>query len=542
MKNTLYYGDNLDILRNHIKDESIDLIYLDPPFNSKASYNILFKEPSGKPSEAQITAFDDTWHWTSETEKTFSEIVKSAPAQVIEMMRSFRQFIGMNDMMAYLTMMCIRLLELRRVLKETGSIYLHCDPTASHYLKILMDSIFGKNNFRNEITWKRKTGRGETQHKSNKFGVCTDIVLFYSKTQNNFFEAQFNYQAAGYQNYVDKFFTYKDENGRRYCIDNLASPSPRPNLMYEYKGYKPPKNGWAISKEKMEQWDKEGRLHYPESKEGRIRRKRYLDELKGKPVQNLWDDIEMISSQAAERLGYPTQKPEALLDRIINTSSREGDLILDPFCGCGTTISVAQRMNRRWIGIDITHLAINLIKWRLKDMFALEPRKDYMVVGEPEDHAGARDLFALNRYQFQWWATSLINAKPYGEKKKGADTGIDGHLFFSDEEGQYKKAVVQVKGGKVEVSDIRDLGHVIEREKSEIGIFITLEPPTRQMSKEALEKGYYHSDFLNKDYLRLQILTIEELLRGKQPDIPSVSSFIKKAPIVNMSPTQELDL
>jgi site-specific DNA-methyltransferase (adenine-specific) len=367
MDNTLYYGDNLDILRRYIKDESIDLVYLDPPFKSNQSYNILFKEKNGSQAASQIRAFEDTWTWGQDDETVYADLVTKG-GKVADCLQAFRTFMGPCDMLAYLVMMAPRLSELRRVMKPTASIYLHCDPTASHYLKMLMDAVFGPGNFLNEIIWKRKTGRGETSHKSNRFGTSTDIIFFYSKSNSNVFNTQFNFEAKGYKEYVDKFFKYKDADGRLYCIDNLASPSPRPNLMYEYNGYKPPKTGWAISKEKMEEWDKEGRLHFPEDKNGRIRRKRYLDELQGKPVQNLWDDIEMISSQSSERLGYPTQKPEALLARIIKASSNEGDLVLDPFCGCGTTIAAAQKLSRLWIGIDICQRACNNRPlWALKN-------------------------------------------------------------------------------------------------------------------------------------------------------------------------------
>ncbi len=359
-KNKLYFGDNLEVLRESILAESVDLVYLDPPFNSKANYNILFRTPKGLESSAQITAFEDTWHWAGgQAEKEFAELVHQANTDVSEMMQALRRFLGENDMMAYLTMMANRLLELHRVLKPTGSLFLHCDQTASHYLKIVLDGVFGKENFKNEIIWKRKTGRGETNQKSNRFGNSTDTIFFYSKSFNNVFNSQFNADASGYQEYVESFFCHVDENGRRYAIDNLASPTYRANLFYEYKGYQPPQNGWAISKEKMELWDKEGKLHFPKDKNGRIRRKRYADELQGRPVQNLWDDIDMISSQSAERLGYPTQKPITLLERIIRASSNENDVVLDPFCGCGTAVHAAEKLKRQWIGIDITHLDAN---------------------------------------------------------------------------------------------------------------------------------------------------------------------------------------
>jgi site-specific DNA-methyltransferase (adenine-specific) len=351
--------------------------------------------------------------------------------------------------------------------------------------------------------------------------------------------AQYNFEADGYQDYIEKFFNHIDEAGRRFQIDNLANPALRPNLIYEYKGYKPPKNGWAISKEKMEQWDKEGRLYFPENKEGRIRRKRFLDELQGKPVQNLWDDIEMISSQSNERLGYQTQKPLALLERIINASTQPGDIVLDPFSGCGTCIAAAQKLGRQWIGIDITHLAIAMHKARLKDMFHLEPKKDYQVVGEPEDFSGAQQLARDDRYQFQWWALSLIEARPLGGSegsktgKKGSDRGIDGAInFLDDRKGGVKRALVQVKSGHVNSSHIRDLKGTLEREGAQVGIFITLEPSTRDMDVEASSAGFYHSELWQKDYPRIQILSIEQLLNGTEvrlPQTPAGASAFKQA-------------
>lgn len=528
--NKLYFGDNLVVLREHIADESIDLVYLDPPFNSNKNYNILFNSPKGQRSEAQITAFEDTWHWGDEAEREYTEILHQPNTDVAEMILSFRKFLKNSDMMAYLTMMTIRLLELHRVLKPTGSLYLHCDPTASHYLKVLLDMVFGAENYRNEITWKRKTGRGETNHKSNRFGVCTDILLFYSKTANNTFNSQFNFEAEGYREYVEKFFRFTDENGRVYRIADLSSPSPRPNLRYEYKGFKPPANGWAISKEKMEQWDQEGRLYFPKDSNGRIQRKRFLDELKGKPVQNLWDDIEMISSQSAERMGYPTQKPLALLERIINASSNPGDVVLDPFCGCGTAVEAAQKLDRQWIGIDITSLAISLIEKRLRDRY---PGIEFEVIGTPKDLEGARDLAMRDKYQFQWWACSLVNAQPYQGKKKGSDTGIDGLIFFQDELNAVQKIIVSVKGGEgVGLSQIRDLKGTVDREKAAIGLFITLAEPTRPMQTEAVSAGYYESN-LGTSFPKIQILTIEGLLSGQQkaeyPDLARGGLTFKKS-------------
>ena len=484
-ENTLYYGDNLPILRNYLKDESVDLIYLDPPFNSKASYNLLFKEPAGEASKAQITAFEDTWHWNEEVERSFQEIVKSAPASVVEMMRSFRQFVGLNDMMAYLTMMCVRLLELKRVLKESGSIYLHCDPTASHYLKILMDTVFGKRNFRNEIVWCYKSRPFSKRYFCRKH----DTIFFYSKNDNYYFDWGANLKPLS--PVTIKKYKYEDEIGKYRLSGRGIKESPI-----------------RSAKDVDPVWEKE----HPE-----LVVRDYLK--KGYPIEDYWF-IEIINQSAKERLGYPTQKPEALLERIIKASSKEGDVVLDPFCGCGTTIITAQDLYRNWIGIDITHLAVNLIKWRLKSMFDVEPKLDYRVIGEPEDLSGAKELAALNRYQFQWWALSLIDARAYGDKKKGADSGIDGYIYFMDAKNEYKKIVVQVKSGKVSVKDIRDLGHVIERENAAMGIFITLEEPTKPMISEAAGMGFYQSQITKREYPKLQICAITDLLKGQKPNIP----------------------
>lgn len=522
--NTLYYGDNLQILREHIKEESVDLIYLDPPFNSNANYNVLFKSPAGEKSHAQIEAFEDTWHWTDEAEQAFDEVMHSGNADAAELLRAMHAFLKTNDMMAYLTMMAARLLELHRVLKPTGSLYLHCDPTASHYLKILLDGVFGAINFRNEIIWKRKAGRGETNNTAIRFGVSHDTLLFYAKTNSGKFLRQYR---PNKEAYIESKFTEADADGRLYHLDNLTSPSYRPNLIYEYKGYKPPEKGWAVSLERMKQMDAEGRLYFPDDLNKRIRRKRYLDELAGETVDTLWDDISPINSQAQERLGYPTQKPLALLERIISASSNEGDTVLDPFCGCGTAVHAAQKLKRQWIGIDITNLAISLIEKRLTDAF---PGIQFEVHGTPKDLDGARKLAAQDKYQFQWWAVSLVKAVPYGGKKKGADTGIDGFIYFRPDAKTTEKAIVSVKGGEhVNVAMVRDLAHVVKREKAQIGVFITLAEPTKPMLTEAITEGFYDTPY--GKYPRIQIFTIQELLDGKQPNIPLIdTSGFKKAP------------
>ncbi len=326
---------------------SSDLVYLDPPFNSNRDYNVLFKEQSGNESPAQIKAFGDTWNWAGAAE-SWSNFAQICPVpKVIELMHGFHNAIGENDVLAYLVMMAPRLYHLHRVLKPTGSLYLHCDPTASHYLKLILDCIFSPKNFRNEIIWKRKAGRGETNNAAVRFGVSTDTILFYAKSREAYFDRQ---HPANNANYIETKFTHVDTDGRRYRLDNLTSPSYRPNLVYDYKGYSPPQNGWAVSRERMEQMEAEGRIYLPEDKSRRIQRKRYLDELEGETVDSLWDDISPINSQAKERLGYPTQKPMALLERIINASSNPGDVVLDPFCGCGTRArhSPREKRGRRW--------------------------------------------------------------------------------------------------------------------------------------------------------------------------------------------------
>lgn len=513
--NSLYYGDNLTVLRESIATESVDLVYLDPPFNSNASYNVLFKAPSGEGSQAQIEAFEDTWHWNESAERAFDEVVTSPHSDAAIMLRAMRSALGENDMMAYLAMMAVRLIELHRVLKSSGSLYLHCDQTASHYLKILLDAIFDPRHFLNEIIWKRRVGMSSAVHGSNRFGIITDTILLYAKSSDNILNAQYNKDDPDYQKYIEERFTNVDEKGRRFQPTSLVNPAYRPNLIYDYKGYKSPPNGWMITKEKMEQWDKEGRLYFPKNKDGRIRRKSFVDELRGMPVQNLWTDIPEINSQASERLGYPTQKPVALLERIVSASSNEGDVVLDPFCGCGTTIHAAEKLRRRWIGIDVTHLAIALIERRMKEAF---PGITYEVHGVPKDSAGARDLAERDKHEFQKWITATIGAQPYKGGKKGMDRGIDGYLHFRDADKRPQFAIISVKGGSTKSGDIRDLKGTMEREKAVLGLFLTLNEPTREMEKEAASAGIYETG--GQKVPRVQILTAAQILDNRRPQVP----------------------
>jgi len=527
--NTLYYGDNLNILREYIPTESIDLIYLDPPFNSNRNYNVLFKDESGTDSEAQITAFEDTWHWNEAAQDTFQELVTQAPDHVAKMIEALHDFIGSNQMMAYLVMMAARLVELHRVLKPTGSLYLHCDPTASHYLKIILDTIFGPQNFRNEIIWKRTSAHSDTkQGVVIHMGRVHDIIVFYTKSD----AARRTELYKPYdEEYTDKFYRHKDADGRYYQLDNITGPggASKGNPQYEFLGVT---RYWRYTREKMQELYAQGRII--QTSPGTVPRyKRYLDEMPGIPLQDVWDDILPLGAQATERLGYPTQKPLTLLERIIQTSSKPGDVVLDPFGGCGTATAAAQKLGRKWASIDITHLSIALQKYRLQEMF---PDIQFKVVGEPTDVGSAKQLAGDDRYQFQWWALSLVRAKPLGGQegsktgKKGSDKGIDGVISFIDDAySKSKRVLVQVKSGHVKSGDIRDLVGTVQRENAAIGVFITLEEPTRDMKAEAVSAGYYESPGWNHRYPRIQILTIAELLHGAKIDMPPQYGTFKQA-------------
>ena len=520
-RNKLYFGDNLDILRENVADESVDLIYLDPPFNSNATYNVLFRERTGEDSAAQITAFEDTWSWSMESEIAFQDVITDGPEKLGDLLQAMRGFLGQNDMMAYLTMMAQRMAELHRVLKPTGSIYLHCDPTASHYLKLMMDAVFGQDNFRNEIVWKRTSAHSDVVQGARHMGRIHDTILMYS----NGTTPKWNTVYVPYdQEYIDSVYRYTDESGRRYQTQPIHAAKPGGDTLYEWKGKLPPPGRyWAYSRENMERLDREGRIAY--SRTGTPRYKIFLDEKEGKPLQDMWYDVPPVHTQPKERLGYPTQKPEALLERIIHASSNEGDIVLDPFCECGTAITVSERLNRRWIGIDITHLAISLMKSRLRDTFGPD-LSDYDVVGVPQDVESARALAIESehdgRYQFEYWALGLVDARPSNRGRRSADSGIDGYInFFDDNSGKAKRIIVQVKSGQVRRDMIATLKGDMARENADIGLFITLNPPTRPMTQEATSAGIYTPDhYPDHRYPRVQVLTIEDLLSGAEAEYP----------------------
>ncbi|HUY70166.1 MAG TPA: DNA methyltransferase [Candidatus Baltobacteraceae bacterium] len=440
-----------------------------------------------------------------------------------ELIIAIEQFLGKNAMTAYVVMMTIRLLEMYRILKPTGSIYLHCDPTASHYLKIVLDSIFDVRNFKNEIVWRRSFAHGDAKQGAKHFGRCTDSILFYTKTDS----ATWNPQYTPYsEEALKRDYKYIEEKTeRRYRLAPVDGPggASKGNPFYEFLGVK---GYWRFNQEKMQKLYEEG-LIVRSSTGKSLSQKMYLDEAKGRPVDNLWDDIHRISPNSSESLGYQTQKPTALLERIISASSNKGDMVLDPFCGCGTAIDASEKLERNWIGIDITHLAINLIKRRIKDKY---PTAKFEVVGEPKDLEGAKQLAQSDRYQFEWWALSLIDARPINDKKKGSDRGIDGIIYLFDPRDKTTKSVlVQVKSGHVKSGDIRDFKGTLEREKVKFGVFVTLEEPTKDMKEESIQYGYEKSPLGDESIAKIQILTIKEILDGIKPKVLFVNVSYKKA-------------
>lgn len=513
--NQLYYGDNLDVLRQNIKDESVDLVYLDPPFNSNRKFSLLFKEKSGDESQAQMEAFDDTWTWSHDVEALYMELMQApvTPNKVKDALEAMRRLLGDNDVLAYLVMMTARLIELRRVLKPTGSLYLHCDPTASHYLKIVLDSIFGPENFRGEITWVRTT----THNDAKRWSPNADIILYYGKGPTVTWNPAYS---AHRPEYIADKYRMADENGRKFGLWDMTSPNPRPNLTYEWMGHEPPTNGWRYSREKMQQLHEDGRVWYPDSKKKRPRLKRFLDEQPGPVIGNVWTDINPINSRAAERLGYPTQKPLALLERIIKASSNEGDVVLDPFCGCGTTVDAAQKLGRKWIGIDVTTLAVDLIDARLRHTYGEEIQETYDMLGIPRDLSGAAALFKRSPFEFERWCVMMLDGQP-NEKQVG-DRGIDGVIRFPiDGKGNSDKVLVSVKGGATNPGHLRDLVGTVESQRAAMGVFVCMNEPTKGIIEAANHSGTYNHPANAQRFPKVQILSVQDLIDGKRPNMPT---------------------
>jgi len=509
--NTLYLGDCLYVLRDNVPDESVDLVYIDPPFNSKRDYNIFFDD---KELHTQRIAFEDTW--------TLKNIQDSLAELHTLKTDNLYYFLLIYQKVAphafpYLTMMSLRILELHRVLKSTGSFYLHCDPTMSHYLKTVCDIIFGEKNFRNEVVWKRTSAHNDP----GRYGANIDILLFYTKGDKWIWNEM--YRAHG-EKYLARFKN-KDDDGRLWQDDNLTAKGlSGGGYEYEYKGAK---SLWRVPLDSMKRLDEEGRLHF--TNRGGIRLKRYLDETKGTVLQALWDDISPINSQAKERLGYPTQKPKALLERIIQASSNEGDTVLDAFCGCGTTVDAAESLHRKWIGIDISPIAISLIKRRLKDTY-LEGLSKFVVRGVPTTENSAKALWKQNPFAFEdWWLTEFeVFATTYG--KKGADKGIDGIAQYLVDPTEQKviRAAFQVKGGKhIQSKDIDALLGAMEKHKCELGVFLTITKPTKPMLDTVAGSGFV--EVPGHKYPKLQILTLKEYYQNKPLKLPSVNITFKAA-------------
>jgi len=506
--NQLLFGDNIKWLRNVeiFPSGSVDLVYLDPPFNSNADYNVLFKEASGEESQAQFHAFTDTWHWAdaADTYREFRDHCKSTV--IVDVMESLYGFLRASPMMAYLAMMAPRLVELHRVLKPTGSLYLHCDPTASHYLKMILDTLFGSDGFRNEIMWKRTPFAGSSKARARQLPKSHDIIFFYSKGD----EWTWNVPSKPYSEKYLTRFKWDDGDGRGPYRKTLLK---------------------TFSDETFERLRADNRLISPQKPGAKWSYKQYLSESSGAiQIDDVWTDINALNPMAKERLGYPTQKPQALLERIIESSSNPGDTVLDPFCGCGTTVHAAQKLGRPWIGIDITYLAINLIKRRLTDAFKDDVQ--FEEKGQPTDFGSAKALTELDKWQFQQWAISLINALPRTPGDgKGADRGVDGMLYFYESEDKRQRILVQVKGGGVQRNDVSTLLGDVNNQKFAGGILLTLEKPSGPMRIEAGEAGRYTSKIWHdKDYPKIQILTIEGLMnQTERVDAPPQENPFAKA-------------
>jgi DNA modification methylase len=542
-RNQLFYGDNLQILRDYVADESVDLVYLDPPFNSDQNFNVIFKERGGEKSASQQLVFKDTWKWNEKAEEVCRQLIEDG-GRLSEAIRAMRTFLGSSNMMAYLVMMAPRLVELHRVLKPTGSIYLHCDPTASHYLKMLMDAVFGPANFHNEIIWKR-TGAHSAARRWND---VHDTLLFYSKSSENTWNEVLTQHSDEYS------ARYKNvaSDGRLWADDNLTGPGlRRGHSGGPWRGYDPtPRQAhWKVSRkavetlvgkeeaaklttiQKLDLLDEHGLIHWPQRRgqdgAGFPRFKRMLSA--GASIQDVITDIPPINSQAQERLGYPTQKPEALLERIIKASSNQGDVVLDPFCGCGTAVAAGQKLGRRWVGIDVTHLATAIIKQRLVSAFGFEVFRDIQVHGEPVTISEAEALARENKFGFQCWAVGRLGAPPI-ENRRGADRGIDGRIYFHDDAGAAKQIVISVKAGEnIGPAYVRELRGVIEREQAEMGIFVCVKDPTSEMKREAANAGHYRS--LGGIFPRLQIVTVNDIFADKPLNIPGrLNPYERKKP------------
>lgn len=546
MMKSLYYGDNLDVLRNNIPSDSVDLCYIDPPFNSKRNYNQIYNN-IGKEDMAQAQAFVDTWTWDNSARNAFHEIINNESGRfsqrVTDLIRGLHLVLQEGSLLAYLVSMTVRLVEIHRVLKPTGSFYLHCDPTASHYLKLVLDAIFLPNGgeYQNEIVWQRTNAHNVA---SKYFARLHDTVFYYTKSATY----TWNPEYSDFSPQQMKRYTKDPMTGRLVTGQDLTMTG---NLSrnFTWRGATPPPNrGWALSEEQLESLWEQGLILTKKDGTPRLDgRKVFLDEKKGKPIGSVWSDIQRVGNTSSERLGYPTQKPEALLERIIKASSNEDDVILDAYCGCGTTISVAEKLKRNWIGIDITYQSVSLILRRLENQYGKDVVDKVMMNGIPRDFASAKALANKKddrlRKEFEKWAIlTYTNNRATVNDKKGADKGIDGTAYFLvGRDNETAKVVFQVKSGTVGRKDIAQFNSDRQRAGAELGIFITLEEPTKPMREEANSIGIYKHDVMGRSYPRIQIVTINEIVTDeKRMDIPLSFEVFKKAQSVPTSKQTEL--
>ena len=533
---TLYYGDNLEILRNKIPDNSVDLCYIDPPFNSKRSYFQIYNNIGGSEDKAQAQAFVDTWTWDDRAIEGYTEITTNLNGrftkQAIELIRGLELVLGgktNNDLLAYLVHMTLRVTEIFRVLKPTGSFYLHCDPTASHYLKLVLDAVFVSQggDYQNEIIW-QKIRYAKAQ--SLAFPKLHDVIFFYSKSKSFVFNRQYSEPD---ENYTKKYYSQVEpDTGRRYQLACFFQGGQGTAKWFGDRLLEPPPGKhWIWTQEKITDAMENGLLVFTDPDKPRV--KKYLENHKGGTIGTIWTDIPPLNAVARERMGYPTQKPEALLERIIKASSNPGDVVLDAYCGCGTTVAVAERLNRQWIGIDITYHSIGLILKRLVDAYGEQILSEITVDGIPQDMAAARAL--ANRYddrvrkEFEKWAVlTYTKNRAVINEKKGADKGIDGVVYFASGPGKTERMVIQVKSGGANRGTIATLKGDMQRERAELALLITMDEPTKPMLEEAKNAGVYEHALMGRSYDRIRIVTVREMIeKDARIDLPLSYDAVK---------------
>ena len=515
--NRLYYGDSLDVLRQDIATECADLIYLDPPFSPSGIYNTPAGDSSSDSSHIRIKGFDNTWIWTGETESLYGQLLtRDEATELAGALKAIRRIVGEGDLLAHITMMAARLVEVHRVLKRTGWIFLHCDPIVSHYIRAIADTVFGNENFRNEIIWKRAQAKSPT---ARRLHSDHDVILAYAKSNEAVWNERALFQSHDVQNPDPETaarYPHRDADGRRYQLASLVSPKPdRPSLTYEFLGFT---GVWRLTKERMQQLYDEGRIVKLPGRPPRI--KRYLDEQGKRPLGDVWTDITTLNSRAAERLGYPTQKPIQLLSRIIEIASQPGSLVLDPFAGSGTTLDAAQRLGRRWVGIETSMLAIDLIDTRLRHIYSESIRQTYEILGIPRDLRYAEELYRRSPLEFERWCVTLVGGQP--NDNQGDDRGIEGIIRIpGDRKGDSYRILVSVKGGSTYPDHVRDVIDMIESQHAAMGVLICLQPPTAAMQVIADNSGIYTYPVNAQQYPKVQIITISALLEGVRPNLPT---------------------